>query len=170
MGQFRKGQRSFSQKYDLFDSNEFEKSGQFTQDELDGAFHHDKDLYNTMAHLNYCADESSSCPSCGEDLWQFTPGHLEKNSPSRYFENISKSALSALISSLLNSKTAQSSRLFTGKILDFDLPTQEEILMILHTLTRLRIMAHKMLSDIRHGTLDRFLNAIIHCQKILSMK
>ena len=161
---FAKAREAFSQKYDLFNSNEFEKSEQFTQDELDGAFHHDKDLYNTMAHLNYCAHESSSCPSCGEDLWLFTPGHLEKDSPSRYFENISKSALSALISSLLNSKTAQSSRLFTGKILDFDLPTQEETFDDSPYVDETEgFIAHKMLSDIRHGKLDRFLNAIIHC-------
>ena len=93
---FTKAREFLWEKYDLFNSNEEENHEQFTQDELDTAFHHNEDVYNLMAHLNYCANESSSCPSCGEDLWDFSPGHASKSSPSTYFEKVSKTALSTL--------------------------------------------------------------------------
>ncbi len=164
---FTKAREVFSQKYDFVNSQEGEEnSEQFAQDELDTAFHHDKDVYNIMTHLNYCEGESSCCHSCGEDLFYFTPGPTEKGSHSLYFENISKSALSALVSSLLNSNSLQSSRMFTGNIVGFKLPEQLENFDESPYIDEVEgFMDYKLLTDIRRGDLDRELDALIHCQE-----
>jgi len=163
---FTKAREVFSQKYDFFNSHEDENSVRFSQDEIDTAFHHDEDVYNIMTHLNYCAEESSSCRSCGEDLWDFSPGHAKKSSPSVYFENVSKAALSTLISALLSSQTVPSSRMFTGNIVDFKLPKQTENFDESSYIDEAEgFMEHKLLADIRRGKRDQELDALIHWQE-----
>jgi hypothetical protein len=138
-----------------------EKYGvQFDDSELFNLFHVNKAVYSAMLHMNYCYEVDTCCPGCGGDLWKYTPSFGEIDGDPVFFESMAESALKALISGLLGSDVGQPNKSFKGRIVDFRLPEQIDSFDIS------KYTKHETLvKDIRQGTVDEYLDAIIQIQK-----